>query len=172
MSDEIQQPPSETEQAEILATPTPSHVMAMRNEDPARQMFPHNYEFSGLVRDDAFEGADLPADKRAAAVANLRGMLADSGLSPAEAGALFNRAAIVRSEGKTTEQQTKEARIALKRVFGEGDVDQVLADTRKLINRDPRFAKWLDKKGLGNDPETVIQFARQARSQRLAGRLK
>lgn len=151
MSDEIQQPPSETEQAEILATPTPGHVMAMRNEDPARRLYPLNSEFSGVVPNDAFEGADLPGDKRAAAVANLRGMLADTGLSPAEAGALFNRAAIVRNEGKTTEQQVKEARVELKRVFGD-EADSALADARKLIQRDTRFAKWLEKKGAGQRP--------------------
>ncbi len=170
--DEEYTPPSETEQAEILSQPTPGHVVAMRNEDLARRMYPNNSEFGSVVPDNAFDGADLPASKRSAAVANLRGMFADTGLAPAEAAGLFNRAAIVRSEGKSTEQQVKAARGELDRIFGKDGSDQALADARKLITRDPRLAKWIESKGLGNDPETIVQFARQARSQRYAGKLK
>jgi len=170
MSEELE-PLSETEQAEILAAPTPRHVEAWRKEAmPERSLYPSNAEFGSVVPDDMFAGANLPTEKRQAAVRELRGMLADTGLSPAEANGLLMRAGHVRADGKTDEQQRREARKELAKQFG--DPDAALADARKLIARDPRFSKFIERKGLGNDTETIITLARAARSQRAAGKLK
>jgi hypothetical protein len=164
-------PVSETEQVEILATPTPRHVEAWRKDAmPERSLYPSNAEFGTVVPDDMFAGASLPAEKRQAAVRELRGMLADTGLSPADASALLMRSAHVRADGKTEEQQRREARTALAKHFS--DPDAAMADVRKLVARDPRFSKFLVRKGLGNDTETILTLARAARSQRLAGKLK
>lgn len=170
MSEEVQ-PLTETEQVEILAQPTPYHVEAFRAEDAARRTY-KTTGFESVIPDNYLDGADLPADKRSAAVTNLRNMLADTGMAPVEANGLLQRAAIVRSEGKTVEQARKEARAEISRVFGADQADRALNDAKKLIQRDQRFAKWIEKKGLGNDSQTIVQIARLARSQRIAGRLK
>lgn len=162
---------TETEQVEILATPTPDTIQAWRNEDAGRRMYPHNAEFESVVSDAAFGGADATAEKRQAAVKELRAMLADTGLSPAEAQQLMNRSAHVRAEGRDSEQLVKDARLALQRKYGD-HADAALSDVRKLVQRDPRFAKFIERKGIGNDPETVLLLAAAARSQRAAGRLK
>lgn len=171
MSEEFT-PVSETEQAEILAEKTPFHVEQWRAEDTPRSFYSKTTGMEKVVPDNAFDGADLPADKRQAAVANLRNMLADTGLAPIEAQAMINRAGIVRSEGKTVEQARREARAQLARTFGADGAEAALADAKKLVTRDPRFAKWIDKKGLGNDAQTIVQLAYAARSQRIQGRLK
>lgn len=170
MSEEIA-PLSETEQVEILAAPTPRHVEAWRKEAmPERSLYPSNAEFGTVVPDDMFAGANLPTEKRQAAVRELRGMLADTGLSPAEANTLLTGASHVRAEGKNDERQRREARAALAKHFS--NPDAALADARKLVARDPRFAKFIERKGLGNDAKTIITLARAARSQRAAGKLK
>lgn len=164
-------PLTETEQVGILSEPTPGHVATWRNEDPARRLYASNSEFAEAVPDTAFEGADMPADKRQAAVTELRAMLADTGLSPLEARQLLNRSAHVRADSRTAEQQTKDAREALRRKYGD-TADEALSDMRKMVKRDPRFAQFLERKGIGNDPETILLLAATARSQRRSGRLK
>jgi len=79
-------PLTETEQAAILAQPTPGHVATWRDEHmPERRIYSSNAEFNTAVPDDMFAGADMPAEKRQMAVKELRGMLADTGIAPAEA---------------------------------------------------------------------------------------
>jgi hypothetical protein len=170
MAEEIQAP-TEAEQVGILSAPTPDSVQAWRDEDPARGLYSKNSEFGEAVPDNMFDGANLPTEKRQAAVNELRSMLADTGLSPNEARQLLNRSGMVRSAGMSDEQQRKEAQNALSKIYGK-DADDVIADTRKLIARDPRLAKYLHVHGIGNDGETVLLMARAARSQRAAGRLK
>ncbi|MBW6496411.1 MAG: hypothetical protein K0B16_18015 [Burkholderiaceae bacterium] len=170
MSEEFT-PPSETEQAAILSESAPGTVQSWRDEHtPERRVYPTLAEFGTVVPDNMFDGADLPTEKRQAAVKELRGMLADTGLSPVEAGHLLSRSAIVREGGKTDDQQRREARAVLAKVFN--DPDAALADARKLIARDPRFAKFIARRGLGNDAEAILTIARAARSQRAAGKLK
>lgn len=170
MSDETSAALSETEQVAILAAPTPSTVQAWRQEDPARRIY-STTGFEAIVPDDHFAGADMQGDARLSAAKELRNMLADTGLAPAEVSGLFNRSHLVREAGKSAEAQRKETRQELKRVFGDA-ADDALLDARRLIGRDPRFSRWIEKQGLGNDVETIVQFAKAARSQRAAGRLK
>ncbi len=176
MADEIQAP-SETDLVEILSAPTPPSVEAWRDEEPGRRMY-GAAGFESVVPSDAFDGAPLPTEKRQAAVENLRGMLADTGLSANDAKEILARAAIVRHDGKSTEERLREARKELVRQFP-GDAndpnkgaEQVLKDAARMLGRDLRLAKYLDAQGLSNDPPTLTMLARAARSQRMAGRLK
>jgi hypothetical protein len=171
MSEEVT-PVSETEQAEILAEKTPFHVEAWRAEDTPRSLYKNTTGFESVIPDDYFGGADMPSDKREAAVKNLRLAFQDTGMSALEAQAMLNRAGAVRTEGKTVEQARKEARAELTRQFGKDGADAALADAHRLVTRDSRFARWIEKKGLGNDSATVTQLAYAARSQRIQGRLK
>lgn len=175
MSDEIQAP-SETDLVEILAAPTPQSVEAWRDEEPGRKIYGTS-AFDSVVPSDAFDGAPLPTEKRQAAVENLRGMLADTGLSPNDAKDLLARASVVRHEGRSTEEQLREARKVLTRQFP-GDAknpsqgaELVLTDAARMLGRDPRLAKFIQAQGLGNDPETLTMLSRAARSLRTRGRL-
>ncbi len=114
--------------------------------------------------------ADLPASKREAAVANLREMFMDTGLSPLDARGLVIRATVLRSEGKGAETERKSTRAVLAKQFD--DPDAAMRDARNLVNRDPRFAKWVAKQGLGNDAQTIVTLAKAARSLKQKGKLK
>lgn len=178
MTDEINTAPSETEQVAFLAEPTPGEIVKWRSEDKDRACYPNTTGFESIITNDHFEGANQPADKRTAAVVNLRNMLADTGMAPLEAQAMLNRASIVRAEGKTVEAARKEARIELSRMFP-GDaknpskgVDQALADAGRLLRRDSRLANFIERQGLGNDAKTIATLARAAGSLRNQGKLK
>ena len=160
----------ETAQAGILATRTPDGVVAWRNEDGARRIYPNNTEYAAVVPDDYFDGSELPTAQRESAVKELRGMLADTGLAPVQARALLSRSGHVRAEGKSAEEQRRETRKALSRAFD--NPDAAMADAKRLITRDARFSKFIHARGLGNDSETILMLAHAARSQRAAGRLK
>ncbi len=104
-------------------------------------------------------------------------MLADTGLSPNDAKDLLARASVVRHEGRSTEEQLREARKVLTRQFP-GDAknpsqgaEMVLTDAARMLGRDPRLAKFINAQGLGNDPETLTMLSRAARSLRTRGRL-
>lgn len=167
----VNEGPSESEQVAILAQPTPDHIAAWRGEDTARTLFKGNEQFSDAAPDKMFDGADAPAASRQAAVRELRGMLADTGLTSQDAGVIMNQAKVVRATGRSAQDQRRETRAALESAFGT-DADRALADANKLINRDPRFSKYLRARGLGNDAATIVTLARAARSQLANGRLK
>lgn len=155
----------------ILAQPDSTSLKQWRDEQmPERRLY-KTTGFEDTVPDAMFPGADAPADRRAAAVTNLRNMLADTGLSPADARHLLSRAGAVRAADKDDEAQRREARKVLEQTFGAG-ADAALADAKKLIARDSRFSKYITRKGIGNDAETIVILARAARSQRAAGKLK
>lgn len=162
--------PSSDDLIDILSAPTPGHIEAYRREQPGRSLY-GDTAMESVVPADRFDGSLKPDAQRQAAVANLRGMLNDIGLSPVEANGLLNRAGTVRAEGRNAEEQIRETRKTFARQFG-ATADAALQDARRLVNRDPRFVKFLDKQGLGNDPETLMQIAFAARSQRADGRLK
>jgi hypothetical protein len=164
--------PDETELAADLAAATPYHVQRWRDtHEPERKTYPSITScYSEAVPDDSFDGADLPASKREAAVANLREMFMDTGLSPLDARGLVIRATVLRSEGKGAETERKSTRAVLAKQFD--DPDAAMRDARNLVNRDPRFAKWVAKQGLGNDAQTIVTLAKAARSLKQKGKLK
>lgn len=169
MSDELT-PMTDDAAVAILSTPTPGELRQWRAEDPARRMYSNNAEFAELIPDSAFEGAEAPREKRQAAVTEFRAMLADTGLSPSDARTLLSRSAHAKADGKSLDEIRRETREQLVRQYG--SADQALADVKKLINRDPRFARYISAKGIDRDPEAILILARAARSQRMSGRLK
>ena len=168
---EIPPGPSEREQAEILARPTPGQIVAWRKQYMPERSLYKDSEFKGVVPDDNFAGADLPEAKRLAAASNLRSMFADLGVSPAEAQQLLNRSSAVRADNQTAEQQRREARAELTRQFGK-NADVMLRDAKGLVARDSRMVAFIEKRGIGNDPETIVMLARAAHSHKMAGRLR
>lgn len=178
MADEIQAP-TETELVQILSAPAPYEIHRQRNEDTARRSYPNSTGMESVVTDRAFDGADAPAEVRERAVKELRNIFVDTGLAAAEVSELMNRASIVRHEGKSAEVMRKEARTQLARMFPTDDptrpnkgADDALADARRLVGRDPRLARFIERQGLGNDAEAIALMARTARSQRNQGKLK
>jgi len=166
--------PDETELALQTSPPaTPYHVQTVARYARTRaQDLPSITSCTARAVPDEFLrwDADLPASKREAAVANLREMFMDTGLSPLDARGLVIRATVLRSEGKGAETERKSTRAVLAKQFD--DPDAAMRDARNLVNRDPRFAKWVAKQGLGNDAQTIVTLAKAARSLKQKGKLK
>lgn len=162
--------PDETAHVQVLAQPAPRHVAEARSADVARSLYPGATEFAYAVPDKAFDGADMPQQARDAAVVELRQMFADTGMSPADAAQLMGRASAVRHDGKSADEQRREARSVLRGQFSDTDADAALADARALVNRDPRFKRFVELRGIGNDPESILILARAARSLRVTRR--
>ena len=172
----MSEPLSHDDMVEIFTAPTPREVSALREAQPERRLY-KTTGYEDAVPDDAFIGSEKPHEARVQAASEMRQVFADIGLAPVEVRQLMNRAAEVRNSGISEQQARGEARKQLARQFGPGpdaqrQADAAMADARRLVTRDPRFTRWLVQSGLGNDSETLVQFAKLATSQRAKGFLK
>lgn len=168
--------PATGEQAQAPRVEVPEAVKALRAESAADADDPAMAptvtavaDFFGPLGDTA-----LPADMRQAVEVEATQMTRDLGLDAQGLQELLTRGAQVQAVETTPEQDRAsrvEAIALLRSEFGDGH-KQALADARKLVNRDPRVAQLLKTSNLGNDPQTVLQFARLAARQRATGRLK
>jgi len=161
--------PTQTELVQILAADTPAAIVAERQQDPARRLYPDT-SLRGVLGDDCFLGAQAPAaDTRKAAV-HLRQMLEDTGLSPADAQVLLSRAANGRELARKPEEALRAARVEFQRTFG-ASAEVAFEGAQRLVAKDPRLAAYLAKTGIAHDPEAMVLLARAARSKRAAGKL-
>jgi hypothetical protein len=140
------------------ASATASDVLYANTIDPA---------IGGMFSD--VEQLTLP--ERKAAAAELSRMARDVGLDHDDVAGLVSRAPSVRSltPEQVTQNQAEAARL-LRDEFGDR-AQQALADAVKLATRDPRTKGILERSGLGNDPQTILKFARLAVRERNSGRL-
>jgi aminopeptidase N len=160
-------------EARKVSVPVPAEVAAIREADPARRMFKASVNRTKAIPDDFLDHELRPQEEKRALIGELREMVADLGLSDADVGAMRNRSHAYKGENAPTEEsQRRTAWQALTRKFGEDGASRALTDAKALIARDRRVTKFVESMSLGNDPETIIHFAEQARRERLAGRLK
>jgi hypothetical protein len=140
------------------ASATASDVLYANTVDPA---------IGGMLSD--VEQLTLP--ERKAAAAEMSRMARDVGLDHDDVAGLVSRVATVRNltPEQVTQNQAEAARL-LRDEFGDR-AQQALADAVKLATRDPRTKGILERSGLGNDPQTILKFARLAVRERNSGRL-
>lgn len=161
----------------------PEHIKADRAErdkDPGHKLFGGSV-FNAALPDTLFDAAEaesgsegappLTPEVKRAVVGELRLMAADLHLEAADVKAIQQRAAIVRTSPVSAENQQRDCVTRLNEAFGQ-DATQALRDARALIARDPRAGKLIDALNLGDDPATVLIYARAARRARAAGKLK
>lgn len=149
----------------------PAHIRQLRDtDDPANRIYKPETMITAIP-DDLFDDQDLPADTRRAAVHEVRRMIVDLGMGNLDVQEMMSRSAALKANPVPVEQLRRETNKLMARTFGE-DADQALSDAKKLARRDPRTARMLEKWGLGDDPETILKFAQQARRERNRGRLK
>jgi len=155
---------------------TPANVAELRESDQARRMFPGSSMYSGVKFDNAPQEA-TPEERQQLEAAHdeLREIFADLSISAPEAQGVVDLFRQYRGEQRpSAEQQAEWQRAsadALHRAYGEG-APAALADVSALLKRDPRTARMVEQAGLGDHPALVQLFARAARAERLAGRLK
>lgn len=165
--------PATSEHTEAPQVEVPESVKALRAESAADTDDLVTAPATSAVADffAPLSETPLPDAMRQAVEAEATQMTRDLGLDARGLQELLTRGAQVRALEMTPERAQAAAAALLQREFGDAH-EQALADARKLANRDPRVAQLLRSSNLGNDPETILQFARLAVRQRAAGRLK
>lgn len=161
----------------LPAIEVPENIRAMREADGLRQLYSPQGTYASVLPDDLWAGDDaakeVPEALQRAAIAELREMAADVGMSADDVRAFD---AISRT---VTEMPSEEERITwreqavtrLNEAFGDGAA-QALRDARAFIAQDPRRAQFLETNSLGDHPDVVMQVARLARQARAQGKLK
>lgn len=158
------------------AVNVPPNIVALRAETPpdgATVLYGETLPgcFTQHLGDDSeSEGATLA--QRTAVAHEVARISRDLGMS--DAGEFMDILKQAKSGTAPTAEQAQasmaKAADLLRSEYGD-KAQQALADARALVQRDPRVAKLLDAAGLGNDPATVLKFAKLAQRQRAQGRL-
>lgn len=154
----------------------PADIKAERDADFARSVYSPQVSLADAIPDtiaDAPALAHIPEPTRRAAVAELREMAADMGLGPDKVRSLAALDSLFASPPSAEQRAEWRAQSAaqMKQLYGEA-ADQMLADVRRYVARDPRRVAMLEHNGRGDHPDVVRILVEQARVARLEGRLK
>ena len=156
-------------------TPPNTQIAELRKADPAREIYRPEDQYGTAVRDLALatnpggNAAELEAQQ--AALANV---MADLGMGRDDVSQLASFARRNTDKPPTKDELAAHQRTAvrtLREQYGAG-FDDALKDAKALAARDPRFAAYLDRTGLGNDPWVFSRMAELGRSARARGQLK
>ena len=162
---------------EVPAVEVPESIKAMREADGARQMYSPQGTYASVLPDDLWAGDEtakaIPEPVQRAALAELREMAADVAMSHDDVRALQSIARQIPEAPSDADRIAwrEQAVTRLNETYGNGAA-QAVRDARAFIAQDPRRAKLLDAKGLGDHPDTVLMVARLARQARIQGKLK
>jgi hypothetical protein len=154
----------------------PDEVARLRAEShgAADTLFADSVEPSIATYLNPLAESGMPGEVRQAVGGELTRMARDIGLDGAGIGQLIGRGALAEVRDMTPEQAAANritAMSLLKSEFGDR-AEQAMQDATRLARRDPRMAQMLVRSRLGDDPQTILTFARLAARQRGAGRLK
>lgn len=156
---------------EPLAEDLPPEVKALRDAEPARQVYDDRTQYGAAKIGEAL--ADLGIEGQAADLAHREwaGVFADAGLNAEDAAHVVRVALMDEPDAAEMEAWPTQAEAALRENYGD-DWKSALADARMLVGRDPRLKAYLNRTGLGNHPDVVRIAARQARTLIANGKLK
>lgn len=162
---------------ELPTAVIPENIRAMREADGARQMYSPQGTYASVLPDDLWSSDEtakaIPEPVQRAALAELREMAADVAMSNDDVRALQSIARQIPEAPSDADRIAwrEQAVTRLNETYGNGAA-QAFRDARAFIAQDPRRAKILDAKGLGDHPDTVLMVARLARQARMQGKLK
>lgn len=165
------------EREALPAIEIPENIQTMRAADGARQMYSPQGTYASVLPDDLWAGDEtakaIPEPVQRAALAELREMAADVAMSSDDVRALQSIARQIPEAPSDADRIAwrEQAVTRLNETYGNGAA-QAFRDARAFIAQDPRRAKILDNKGLGDHPDTVLMVARLARQARMQGKLK
>lgn len=163
-------------QPEDVSVEVPESIANARKGDELRTIYGAQGQFGQDITDAIAEGsaefAAFPEDMRKAAIAEVREIAADVGMTNEDVSTL--KALAPQFNATTAEQVAQwqaESVQTLQREYGE-EWQQALADAKALIARDPRLVQIMRAGGRGNHPQVVSMFARLGRQARMSGRIK
>lgn len=152
----------------------PDNITKLRAADTARAFYAESGPSADAVGAVAEHYAeiynDLPEAQRQAGALEAAEMARDIGLTDGDVRQWVGFANVLRTNPVPAEQAQSAAAQRLVELFGK-DAQQALDDARALVARDPRVGPMLARSGLGNHPEVIAHFARQAMRERVKGRL-
>ncbi|HPR08096.1 MAG TPA: hypothetical protein PLI17_15810 [Denitromonas sp.] len=148
-----------------------AEVREIRNQ-PERQLYKARDQLGDVDAADFGDVSKLSDEKRAAVTNELREIFSDLGMGHEQIGELKNWSRNLKANPVPVERQRDNANRMLRDKFGAENVDSALAGARKLLQRDPRTARLIESMGLGDDGDTVLMIATEARRQRAKGLLK
>lgn len=155
-----------------IAASVPAEIRSLRE---ARAREPANALFGETALGDEIVEATLndvnyaPEVRRAYADEYKR-LASDNGMTANEA---LEAASIINApiaDERTQSRWGRQTEESLKMQYGD-EWQSRLADAKRLVNRDPRVAKIIESRGLGNNPKIVSLLCDLARRERLKGRL-
>lgn len=157
------------------AEDVPLEVAHLRESDPERKFFGAQSTHGDVPLEQAFaEVEGMTDEQRATAAHEWREIAVDVGVSPPDARHMLSEFQHALANPPTAETRAAwrtEADRRLSERFG-ADAPKVLADARRLVQRDPRVVQLLIRSGLGDSPDMVLRAAELAQRQRAAGKLK
>ncbi len=162
--------------AEEVKVDVPEAIAELRKADELRAIYGAQGQFGQSIAEDIADGstefAAFPEELRKAAIAEVRELAADVGLTNEDVSTL--KALSSQFSAPTAEQVAQwqnDSILALQRDYGQ-EWQQALADANALISRDPRLVQIMRAGGRGNHPQVVSMFARLGREARMQGRIK
>ena len=148
-----------------------AEVREIRNQ-PERQIYKARDQLGNVDAADFGDVSNLGEEQHTALTNELRELFADLGMGHEQIGELKNWSRDLKASPVPVERQRENANRMLREKFGAENVDSALAGARKLLQRDPRAARLIESMGLGDDGETVLMLATEARRQQMKGLLK
>lgn len=168
--------PAPTTAAAAPGVSVPSNIEALRASTPptrAEKLYDAAPPAPLAQFVEANSDPTAPRASVQAVALEITAMAKDCGLDDGELAAMMNRAPAAQKLAPDEAQRAQRKAMDLLRAeHGPEGADKALAEAKRLIARDPRMANFMQRSGLGNDPETVALFARKARTQRGMGRLR
>ena len=139
------------------SAPVPANIKALRASEESL------YSAADAFADVDFELEGAEADE-------YRCMLGDLGLSGHDGKALVNEIKRYSTNPPTDEERQEWRELAERRLREMNTSPAEWEAAQQLARRDPRTAAILDHTGLGNHPDTVLEFVRLARQEKIRGR--
>ena len=164
-----------TPQKPVIEAPT-FEIQALRDaEGPASKLYDAADQFGQAPRELALAmNPTGTAEALAHQAANFAHSARDLGLTQTqiEKLAAIGRTAVAAPVSDAQDRTNQLQGIAALRAQYQDKFDQAFSDARKAAQRDPRIAGFLNRGGIGNQPEVLMLFAEIGADQRRKGRLK
>lgn len=160
-----------------LTLTIPDDVRALRAADEDRALNDPQEVYAEAIPDtfwdDQPEIEKIPESQRVAALAEVREMSADLGMTVGDVQELKDLRPVFQDipSAEQVDEWREESIQLLNKTYGK-QAKQALRDAQALIARDPRWVQSLEYNNRGDHPQVMALFARLGRQARLAGKLK
>ncbi|MBX9629563.1 MAG: hypothetical protein K2X67_03495 [Burkholderiales bacterium] len=144
-------------------------LRAQRSKEPASALFGGS-EFGDELFEATLTDTSVPTETRRAVADEFARMSGDLSMTSNEVAEVASVLNAPIADERTQSRWGRQAEEMLKVQYGDS-WEQRLADAKKLLHRDPRVARIVEQRQIGNHPKLVLMLCDLARRERLKGRL-